>query len=126
MFLRSNKRIKDGKEHRSWSIVENKRCASGRIVQRQVLYLGEINDGQQEAWYDLIEAFDEESGQHRQLALFPADREVPAYADGYGVQVRLDGMQLHHPRQSGACWLALSWSWLVGQVGSLVKVYSGC
>ncbi len=70
MFLRSNRRFKDGKEHRYWNIVENKRCAGGRVVQRQVLYLGEINDGQFEAWYRLIEAFDEGSRRHRQLALF--------------------------------------------------------
>src|SRR5258708_31113886 len=106
MFLRSNRRFKDGKEHRYWNIVENKRGAGGKVVQRQVLYLGEINDSQFEAWYHLIEAFDEGSQRHRQLALFPADREVPARADGYGVQVRLDAMELHRPRQWGACWLA--------------------
>jgi transposase len=106
MFLRSNRRFKDGKEHRYWNIVESKRCAGGKVVQRQVLYLGEINDSQREAWCQLIEAFDEGSRRHRQLALFPADREVPACADGYGVQVRLDAMELHRPRQWGACFLA--------------------
>ena len=44
----------------------------------------------------LIEAFDEGS---RRLALFPTDRQVPACADGYGVLVRLDAMELHRPRQ---------------------------
>jgi len=106
MFLRSNRRFKDGKEHRYWNIVENKRCAGGKVVQRQVLYLGEINGGQFKAWYRLIETFDEGNQRHRQLALFPADREVPACVDGYGVQVRLDAMELHRPRQWGACWLA--------------------
>jgi hypothetical protein len=106
MFLRFNRRRKDGKEHRYWNIVENKRCAGGKMVQQQVLYLGEINDGQRNAWYELIDAFDEGDRRHRQLALFPADREVPACADGYGVQVRLDAMELHRPRQWGACWLA--------------------
>jgi len=106
MFLRFNRRFKDGKEHRYWNIVENKRCASGKVVQRQVLYLGEINDAQQEAWCQLIEAFDEGARRHRQLALFPADREVPRHAEGHGVRVRLDAMELHRPRQWGACWLA--------------------
>jgi transposase len=106
MFLRFNRRFKDGKEHRYWNIVENKRCAGGKVVQRQVLYLGEINDGQREAWCSLIEAFDEGSGRRRQLALFPADHAVPASADNYGVQVRLDAMELHRPRQWGACFLA--------------------
>jgi hypothetical protein len=49
MFLRSTRRWKDGKEHRYWSIVENRRCAGGKVVQRPVLYLGEINDSQREA-----------------------------------------------------------------------------
>src|ERR1700720_2979959 len=106
MFLRFNRRFKDGKEHRYWNIVENKRCGGGKVVQRQVLYLGEINDAQHEAWCRLIEAFDEGAQRHRQLALFPADREVPEYAAGHGVQVRLDAMELHRPRQWGACWLA--------------------
>src|SRR5258706_309418 len=106
MFLRSNRRFKDGKEHRYWNIVENNRCAGGKVVQRKVLYLGEINDGQSEAWYGLIDALDAGSKRHGQLALFAADREVPECADGYGVQVRLDAMELHRPRQWGAGWVA--------------------
>jgi len=106
MYLRFAGRRKDGKEHRYWSIVESRRCAGGRVVQRPVLYLGEINDGQREAWCRQIETFDEANGRHRQLALFPAERTVPDYAKGFGVQVRLDAMELHRPRQWGACWLA--------------------
>ncbi|MBI2718730.1 MAG: IS1634 family transposase, partial [Rhizobiales bacterium] len=106
MFLRANRRFKDGKEHRYWSIVENKRCAGGKVVQRPVLYLGEINDCQREAWCRVVDAFDEGARRHRQLALFPADRGVPDHARGHGVQVRLDAMELHAPRQWGACWLA--------------------
>jgi hypothetical protein len=106
MYLRFARRRKDGKEHRYWSIVESRRCADARVVQRPVLYLGEINDSQHAAWCRLIEAFDEESGRHRQLALFPAERALPDQAAGFGVQVRLDAMELHRPRQWGACWLA--------------------
>jgi transposase len=106
MYLRFARRRKDGKEHRYWSIVESRRCAGGRVVQRPVLYLGEINDGQHATWCRLIEAFDEGSGQHRQLALFPSERPLPDQAEGFGVQVRLDAMELHRPRQWGACWLA--------------------
>jgi hypothetical protein len=46
MFLRSKIRRKDGKEHRNWSVVENRRVGKGRVVQRHVLYLGEINSTQ--------------------------------------------------------------------------------
>jgi transposase len=75
-------------------------------VQRQVLYLGEINDSQHQAWWRVIEAFDEQSQQRTQLALFPAEKELPEYAEGYGVGVRLEAMELCRPRQFGACWLA--------------------
>ena len=50
MFVRCKTRRKDGKEHRYWSVVENVRVRGGRVVQRQVLYLGEINDSQRAAW----------------------------------------------------------------------------
>ena len=50
MFLRCTKRNKDGKEHRYWNVVENRRVTGGRVVQRQVLYLGEVNDSQRHAW----------------------------------------------------------------------------
>ena len=106
MYLQFARRKKNGKEHRYWSIVESKRCAGGRVVQRPVLYLGEINDSQQSAWSRVIEAFDEQNQQPRQLALFPADRRAPDHAKGFVVQVRLDAMELHRPRQWGACWLA--------------------
>jgi transposase len=106
MFLRANRRFKDGKEHRYWNIVENRRCSGGKVVQRQVLYLGEISDGQYDDWSRAIEAFDEDTQRHTQLSLFPADRTPPGGAPGKGLQVRLDAMELHRPRQWGACWLA--------------------
>ena len=59
MFLRCTTRKKDGKEHRYWNVVENRRITGGRVVQRQVLYLGEINDSQREAWRKTIEVFED-------------------------------------------------------------------
>jgi len=105
MFLRAHKRRKDGKDHRYWSLVENRRVKGGRVVQRQVLYLGEINDSQRAAWCRTIEVFDDEHDQAKQVALFPEDRPAPAVACEI-VQVRLGDLQLHRPRQWGACWLA--------------------
>src|SRR5438309_1968971 len=105
MFLRYNVRRKDGKEHRYGSIVENRRVSGGRTVQRQVLYLGEINDSQKAAWCRTIEAFDEAGQDPRQIALFPEDRPAPVL-DCDVVHVRLSGSRLHRPRQWGACWLA--------------------
>lgn len=104
MRLKCHNRIKDGKEHRYWSIVESVRCSRERVVQRHVLYLGELNDSQREGWTRCLEAVDG-SGRTRQLALFPADRDIPAHAQGVGIQVRLDAMRLERPRQWGACWL---------------------
>lgn len=105
MFLRSKTRKKDGKEHRYWSVVENRRVADGRVVQRHVLYLGEINDAQRAAWCRSIEVFDEDSSASARMALFPEDRSAPELACAV-VQVNLSGLQLRRPRQWGACWLA--------------------
>ena len=104
MFLRAKKRIKDGKEHRYWSIVENRRVTDGRVVQRQVLYLGEINDSQKAAWCRTIDVLDEDEHASAQVALFPEDRAAPEL-DCDVVQVRLSRLKLRHPRQWGACWL---------------------
>ena len=106
MFLRAKRRFKDGKEHRYWSLVENRRVAGGRVVQRQVLYLGEINDAQRAAWCQSIEVFDRDGSRSQQLALFADDRPAPELACEV-VQVRLNELSLHHPRQFGGCWLAL-------------------
>ena len=105
MYLRAKKRIKDGKEHRYWSIVESCRNLDGRVVQRQVLYLGEINDGQKAAWCRTIEVLQTDSSA-KQMALFPTDRQAPEL-DCEVVQVKLNELRLHRPRQWGACWLAL-------------------
>jgi hypothetical protein len=104
MFLRSTKRKKDGKEHRYFSVVENRRLADGRTQQRQVVYLGEINDTQQAAWRRSLQVFDEDRGGYRELSLFPDDRTLPPDALD-AVSVRLSGMQLRRPRAFGDCWV---------------------
>ena len=106
MFLRQKIRRKDGKEHRAWSVVENRRLRDGRVAQRQVLYLGEINDSQKAAWSKAIEVFDEDAEQSRQIALFPEDRPPPVL-DCDVVSIRLSEMRLRRPRQWGACWLVM-------------------
>jgi transposase len=105
MFLRSTNRKKDGKDHRYFSIVENRRVPDGRTVQRTVLYLGEINDQQQAAWRKTLQVFDEEEQRYTAMSLFPDDREVPADALD-SVQVKLSGLELRRPRTYGSCWLA--------------------
>ena len=106
MFLRQTQRKKDGKTHSYWSVVENQRLAGGRVVQRHVLYLGEISPSQAATWRKSIEVFDEDVGHSRTLALFPEDRATAAVSDNSVVQLRLSEMRLCRPRQWGACWLA--------------------
>jgi len=118
MFLRSHRRNKDGKEHRYFSVQESRRLQSGKVVQRRVLYLGEINDTQQAAWRKTLEVFDESEQRYRTLSLFPEDREIPADAVA-SVQVKLNEMELRRPRAFGNCWLGcelwrqleLDWFW---------------
>jgi hypothetical protein len=105
VFLRQTRRKKDGKTHCYWSVVENQRLAGGRVVQRHVLYLGEISPSQAAAWRRSIEVFDETAGHSRTLALFPEDCATAAIADTAVVRLRLSDMRLHRPRQWGACWL---------------------
>ena len=103
-YLHCHHRFKNGKDHCSWSIAEKVRTRQG-WVQRHLLYLGEINDSQKAAWTKVTEVFDPVGRQTRELALYSAEREVPAHATEYGVQVRLDQFVLRRPRQWGACWV---------------------
>ena len=107
MFLRATTRKKDGKEHRYFSVVENKRVSGGRVLQRHVLYLGEINGSQELAWRRSIEVLDEATQGPRTLALFPEDRCEGVVADASIVRLKLAQLRLERPRQWGACWLAL-------------------
>lgn len=107
MFLRVSTRKKDGKEHRYFSVVENKRVSGGRVLQRHVLYLGEINSSQELAWRRSIEVLDEGTRAPRTLALFPEDRCEGVVPDESIVRLKLAQLRLERPRQWGACWLAL-------------------
>lgn len=104
MFLRAKVRKKDGKQHRYFSVVESRRVGQNHTVQRTVLYLGEINDGQEATWRKTLQVFDETHQQYRTLSLFPEDREIPA-ASSDSIQVKLSEMQLRRPRAFGNCWL---------------------
>lgn len=106
MFLRMTRRIKDGKEHRYWSIVENHRITGGRVVQKHVLYLGEINDSQREAWWRSIEVLENGKQMPRKVSLFPEDRQVQSNEHDI-IHVQINQMRLEHPRQWGACWMTL-------------------
>lgn len=105
MFLKRSSRKKDGQVHHYWSIVENRRLTGGRVVQRHVLYLGEINSSQQAAWTKTIDLLEAGQARPRTVALFSEER-LPQVSDNEVVGVPLSQLQLHRPRQWGACWLA--------------------
>ncbi len=111
MYLKCKKRIKDGKEHRYWSIIESIRTRRG-IIKRQVLYLGEINNSQRASWCSALDVFDQKNNKMQQFSLFPEDTQPPADVIN-PIHIWLNEMQLHHPRQWGGCWLALEiWNML--------------
>src|SRR5262245_42738049 len=108
MFLRHKIRKKDGKEHRYFSVVESKRVGCGRVVQRHVLYLGEINDTQELAWRKSIAVLEAGAAQPQTLSLFPEDRCAGLLPDTSIVGLKLSQVRLSRPRTWGACWLALT------------------
>ena len=104
MYLRCHQRRKNGKQHRYWSIAESRRISGGDPVQRQVLYLGEINDAQEAAWRRTIAVFDERQQRFEQYRLFPADRPIPP-DELHGLSVDLARLRVQRPRSFGDCWL---------------------
>jgi transposase len=107
VYLKCHRRWKNGKEHQYWSLAEKVACAPSRRVERQVLYLGEINDSQKEAWLRSVAVFDVEQQEQTRLALFQAKRPIPEHAGICAVQVRLAEFTIRHARQWGACWVFL-------------------
>ena len=88
----------------------------GRVVQRHVLYLGEINSSQELAWRKSIEVLDDGAARPRTLALFPEDR-----CEGLRPMSRSCGFSSRDcscaGRGSGVragwrCAVAASWSWI--------------
>ena len=104
MFLRSYKRKKNGKWHEYFSVVENRRVANGKTVQRTVLYLGEISSSQENTWKKTLQVFDQDSGKQKQKLLF-ADNATITECDVNSIKVTLSQMQLCRPRSFGDCWL---------------------
>jgi hypothetical protein len=102
MFLRASTRRKDGKVHRYWSIVENRRLPGGRVLQRHLLYLGEINSSQERARRKSVEVFHERSEHSRSLSLFPEERIDEGVVDESVVRVCLSQLRLCRPRVPAA------------------------
>jgi transposase len=106
LFLRSHDRFKNGKHHIYWSLVENKRCAQGKVIQRQVLYLGEVTQAQREALLRTAQQVDPPAPSTPRLPLFGPSETASGGKAGEFAQVKLSEFSLHQPRQWGACWVA--------------------
>jgi hypothetical protein len=104
MFLKRRVRHKDGKDHVYYSVCESLRVRPHRVVQRQVLHLGELNTSQLDSWQRTIEVIHED-GQRQQLRLF-TDRDASAPNDPDVVEVRLSSLAVTTPRRFGDAWAA--------------------
>lgn len=104
MFLKRRARTKDGKTHTYYSVCESLRVSRDRVIQRQVLHLGELNTTQLDSWQHSLDVLHED-GQHRQLRLF-TDREQSAPNDPDVVEVKLSSFAVKSPRRFGDCWAA--------------------
>src|SRR5438046_8074926 len=107
MFLRPYKRIKDGKEHTYYALVESERTSEGPR-QRTVAYLGELNHDQERRWQRTV-VFYNRQGEAQQLRLFPDD-DLPAPDDPDVARIRLDKVGWTNGRRFGDVWLG-RWLW---------------
>jgi hypothetical protein len=107
LLLRAHERRKDGKVHRYWSLVENRRCADGRVVQRHVLYLGALTAAQELSWEKAARQFDALPGPGPALPDLATERELQAQ-EAAAIGIYLKQFRIERPRQWGACWVALT------------------
>jgi len=107
LFLRPHERRKDGKVHTYWSLVENRRAGDGRVVQRQVLYLGALSPIQELSWEKTAQQFDPPPTQPEALNGLASERELLA-KEAAAIAVHLDQFRIERPRQWGACWVAIT------------------
>ena len=112
LFLRRHERSKSGKLHTYWSLAESRRCPNGKVSQRQVLYLGDLNQAQQEAWAAVAHRIDPHNqdkagspSDSGQLSLFGSSTP-PASPPPSTPKIDFSSFSLHNPRQWGACWIA--------------------
>jgi transposase len=102
VFLKRRTRKKDGKVHVYYSVCESLRVSSGRVTQRRLLHLGELNTTQLDSWQHTIDVLHED-GQRHQRRLF-TDREAAAPDDPDVLEVRLSTFRVTTPRRFGDCW----------------------
>jgi transposase len=107
IFLRGHERRKDGKTDTYWSLVENRRCAGGRVVQRHVLYLGKRTPAQELSWEKTAAQLEDRPRLGEALPGLASERELQR-REAAAIAVHLKRFRIERPRQWGACWVALT------------------
>jgi len=107
IFLRGHERRKDGKTNTYWSLVENRRCAGGRVVQRHVLYLGKLTPAQEMSWEKTAAQLEDKPRLGEALPGLAGERELQRQ-EAAAIAVHLKQFRIERPRQWGACWVALT------------------
>jgi hypothetical protein len=102
MFISASRRRKNGKMHTYHRVLEKRRVAAGRWVQRRVVYLGEFNSQQEDSWWRALQVFDPQYGQTQTMILFAKPEVVPSDQLN-NVAIRLNEMKLCRPRSYGDC-----------------------
>jgi transposase len=106
VFLKTHRIFKDGKHHIYYSLCESLRVSRKRVLQRQVLHLGELNTTQLERWQRTIEVVEEDGRRHQMRLFSDRDRELRAAAAPEDVaEVILSSLVVRRARQFGACWV---------------------
>jgi transposase len=116
VFLRRFERLKSGKVHVYWALVESYRTGRGSR-QRIVAYLGELEPSEQSGWAQLGRQLD--GAQRPQPSLFdPPGQEAPGPDEP--VLVNLKGVRFERLRDFGDVWLSLG-LWRLLQLDVLLE-----
>jgi transposase len=108
MFLKPNKRFKDGKQHIYYTLNESVRISKRRTVQRTILHLGELTSTQHHRWRHTIDVINERS-EARQMELLTEDEhQRRGYPDDPDVvAIRLSSLEVTNCREMGSCWVGV-------------------
>ena len=116
MFLRRFQRVKNGKVHSYFALVESYRTAKGSR-QRIISYLGELEPGEESGWAQLGRGLDGKAPPSPTLFdVEPADN----VGDDETVRVDLRGIRMERLRAFGDVWLALG-VWRLLELDELLK-----
>ena len=103
MYLKTHQRKNNGKVNEYYRIVEKRKVANGRHVQKTVLYRGEISDSQKKSWHKSITILNEQNQPVHKTLFALHDDDLCENIDA--IPLRLSQIKLEQPRAFGDCWL---------------------